>query len=600
MEPMPTALLSTTTDAGAGLTFTLETLMDFLGRLHPAVVHFPIALILTAVLFETIAAVRRGDRRSTLALQCLALGAAAAAFAAWFGWISAEKDPYGRSVAQTLFIHRWSGVAAAGLAVIALIAALFVREGRPAWAMRAYRGALLLSGACIAVGGYMGGELVHGGGHLLQAFRPAPPAPVRVATPRAPAATPAAGGAELVSFESQVKPILDEHCVHCHGQRRQRGRLRLDDMAFVFEGPETDWVVRPGDPEASELVARIILPEDDPDLMPADDLPLPAEHVELIRTWIEQGATYRASGIATTGQQEPEQETAPPADPPAATAAVPDEFGVGLTTAQRDARDAALARIVARDGIAAPVTGASQAVDVNLSLADPPFGDSDLSLLAGLEPSLVWLDLSRSAITDAGLATLAGFTRLRRLRLDNTAVTDAGLAHLVSLGELRSLNLYGTAVTDDVVAHLTAMPALERVYLWSTQVSRAGGDALRAARPELAVDLGAPLPPPEPEPAEGEPVAFETAILPILQEHCVHCHGPERMRMDLRLDSHDLVMKGSEGGPVVVAGNAAGSSLLARIILPADDPDLMPADGDPLPRKQVALIRAWIEQGAEP
>ena len=46
--------------------------------------------------------------------------------------------------------------------------------------------------------------------------------------------------------------------------------------------------------------------------------------------------------------------------------------------------------------------------------------------MAGLEPSLVWLNLSGTAVTDAGLAKLAGFRQLRRLNLSRTSVTAAG------------------------------------------------------------------------------------------------------------------------------------------------------------------------------
>ena len=72
------------------------------------------------------------------------------------------------------------------------------------------------------------------------------------------------------------------------------------------------------------------------------------------------------------------------------------------------------------------------------------------------------------------------------------------------------------------------------------------------------------------------------------------------MRADLRLDTHEAAIRGSVDGAVIVAGDADGSELLRRISLPADDPDLMPADGDPLSGEQLAVIRAWIAQGAKP
>ncbi|MCC6144027.1 MAG: hypothetical protein IT368_09490, partial [Candidatus Hydrogenedentes bacterium] len=81
-------------------------------------------------------------------------------------------------------------------------------------------------------------------------------------------------------------------------------------------------------------------------------------------------------------------------------------------------------------------------------------------------------------------------------------------------------------------------------------------------------------------------VDFETEVWPILQSRCIECHGADRVKGDLRLDSQDLLLKGGESGPVIVAGKPEESKLYQLIILPADDPDIMPAKGDPLTPEQ--------------
>lgn len=103
-----------------------------------------------------------------------------------------------------------------------------------------------------------------------------------------PAAWVAAG--ESVRFNRDVRPILSENCFHCHGpddDDRHAG-LRLDLAAAA-----TEWAIKPGDAEQSELILRITT--EDPDLRmppPDSERSLTAEQIETLRRWIDQGAEY--------------------------------------------------------------------------------------------------------------------------------------------------------------------------------------------------------------------------------------------------------------------------------------------------------------------
>ena len=70
------------------------------------------------------------------------------------------------------------------------------------------------------------------------------------------------------------------------------------------------------------------------------------------------------------------------------------------------------------------------------------------------------------------------------------------------------------------------------------------------------------------------------------------------MKADLRLDSPEAIMKGSEFGAVVVPGDPEDSSFYYLTTYPEDDEDRMPKDDDPLPPEQIEILRLWIEQGA--
>src|SRR5213078_1363699 len=94
-------------------------------------------------------------------------------------------------------------------------------------------------------------------------------------------------------------------------------------------------------------------------------------------------------------------------------------------------------------------------------------------------------------------------------------------------------------------------------------------------------------------------VDFARQIRPILEQQCVKCHGPEKQKAKLRLDSKEAAMKGGKDGVVIVASDAAKSELYRRITLPKGDDDIMPNEGDPLSKEQTDLIRDWINQGDE-
>lgn len=98
--------------------------------------------------------------------------------------------------------------------------------------------------------------------------------------------------------------------------------------------------------------------------------------------------------------------------------------------------------------------------------------------------------------------------------------------------------------------------------------------------------------------AEGK-LVFEHLVLPLLEEKCNKCHNEEKSKGDLRLDTHEMVMKGGETEGNVVPGKPDESLLIARIKLPDDDDEHMPPEGKPqISPEELALLSWWIEQGA--
>jgi mono/diheme cytochrome c family protein len=86
-------------------------------------------------------------------------------------------------------------------------------------------------------------------------------------------------------------------------------------------------------------------------------------------------------------------------------------------------------------------------------------------------------------------------------------------------------------------------------------------------------------------------------VKPVLTNHCVSCHGPEKPRGGLRLDTAAAARRGGKEGPAVVPGKADESPLIAAVL--GEGPgERMPLNRPPLSRDQIDLLRAWIDQGA--
>src|SRR5262249_42128254 len=77
------------------------------------------------------------------------------------------------------------------------------------------------------------------------------------------------------------------------------------------------------------------------------------------------------------------------------------------------------------------------------------------------------------------------------------------------------------------------------------------------------------------------------------------CHGPEKQKAGLRLDQKAAALKGGDSGPLVVGGKSAESLLIQAVMGNKEDIARMPKKRDPLSDEQIALLRAWIDQGAD-
>lgn len=115
-----------------------------------------------------------------------------------------------------------------------------------------------------------------------------------------------------------------------------------------------------------------------------------------------------------------------------------------------------------------------------------------------------------------------------------------------------------------------------------------GGRVLAKLSPEQV----AALPPPT-----GRTIDFAKEIQPILETGCVKCHGRGKAKGGFSLENREALLKGGDSGAAIVTGRSSESYFI-ELVSGLDPDNVMPKKGSKLKPEQVALLRAWIDQGA--
>lgn len=100
----------------------------------------------------------------------------------------------------------------------------------------------------------------------------------------------AARSAQEISFDRDIRPILAERCLACHGEKKQSGGLRLDAKSFAMRGGQNGPVIVAGKAAESRMYQRVAAENDDERMPPAKRLS--AAEIALLKSWIDAGAVW--------------------------------------------------------------------------------------------------------------------------------------------------------------------------------------------------------------------------------------------------------------------------------------------------------------------
>lgn len=262
-------------------------LWQFLGRLHPLIVHFPVSLLCIALLLEFVSWFRSSAEWQPGIRVMVWIGTISSIVAAALGLLLVNQDDYG---GDTVAVHQWAGLATMVLAMATVVA---LRSNR----VQLYRSLLTVTVVGVSLAGHYGAMLTHGDDYLSSVLPSGTESPNQDTDKSKFAFATTTTGKPLdekqvSELNLEIRSILAHNCYSCHSAAKIKGGLRLDKKEFIMKGGENGPILDAGHPEKSDLIRRIRLPSGHEDAMPTKGKRLTDHDIALLAYWIQQGAPW--------------------------------------------------------------------------------------------------------------------------------------------------------------------------------------------------------------------------------------------------------------------------------------------------------------------
>lgn len=460
-----------------------STWIPFLGRFHPVLVHLPIGILVFAAFLHILNNIGKALKYNELLKPLYLWGGISALISCLAGFALHLDGGYDET---TVDWHQNLGIATAGIAFIAWV---YVQNHGLFGKIIPYTIMVLL-----LVTGHLGGNLTHGSDYLTAKT----PEPFRSWLGIAAASTTVAAPVEkkpidttsAIVYKDIIKPILDEKCVQCHNNQKQKGKLRLDTPEFMAKGGEEGPIFVAGNADASEMIKRALLPtSNDKHMPPKDKTQLTENELALLHWWISKGASFdsKLAETETDDKIKPIIVSLTKIGTGKNSTKVSESAVYDFKIEAASAKD--MASLTSKNILVLPIAKSMNFLEVN-TINNKEFGDAEAALLEPLANQIVWLKAPNTKITDKGMPSMAKLKNLIKLNLNHTAVGDMGIKSLAQLQYIEVLNLVNTQVTDASLSEIAKMKSLKKVYLWQSKCTKAGIENLKRQRPDLYINFG--------------------------------------------------------------------------------------------------------------
>ena len=445
--------------------------LDFLGSLHPLIVHLPIGIVLLTIAIDVFMRNKNNSVHRVITMGWF-FSFFSGLLAALFGWFLGDNGYYFES---QINIHRWSGVAFVGLCFIIWL----LRYINFRFSKSFNRSVNLTTILLLMITGHFGGEMTHGQNYL---FENLPYVQKKISViPLSEAKRSETDS--LFVFEDLVYPVLEEKCMACHNQNRAYGGLNMSALETMVKGGNSGAGIQNGKPFESLIYTRVSFPHDHPKFMPPSGVPLSYDQIATLEWWIDNGAEKQMPVTLARNDAKIQR-------------LMELQYGLDLrektyleTLALASPTPEELKTIQGEEYIWRFLNPEQSFLD--LKFTKKKIETNDLLKIQSIKKNVTWLNLTDCMLNDNHLSYLSDFPNLTRLKIQkNPLVTNKGIEALQNLENLTELNLYGTRVSNAALNTLGQMESLKKLFLWNTRITAKAIADFKAQHPDVEVIAG--------------------------------------------------------------------------------------------------------------
>ncbi len=425
-------------------------MIEFIGRLHPAFVHFPIGIFILLIIVEFASFHPKRSTWSAAIVPMYIIGLVFSALSILTGFLLSQEGDHNSSAID---LHKWIAITTSLLFLLYVFFRNLIIKNKNGHVATLI--CLLLS---IVVTGHLGGSLTHGADYLT----------IKKEEINLDKTVNIKDINQSVLYKDIVQHTLNMKCIQCHGADKQKGKLRLDGINWIQQGGKNGIVINSQEPDQSELIKRILLELNDEHHMPPKGKPqLTPFEQHILQWWVQTGASFEESVTSL----QPDEKIMK------ALVSFKDHYSTSKITSSKRKEVSAITESQQKEleqlgwVISAISNEDNHIRAVGFNLEKPI--NLAIDKLISIKDQLIELKLSSSGIKDDDIDAFNKLNNLEKLWLDGNDLTDNSISKIIGLKELTYLNLSSTKISKKGIEPLKKLSKLKSIYLYKADQKKA-------------------------------------------------------------------------------------------------------------------------------
>jgi len=405
-----------------------------LGRMHPLILHFPVAFISLLVILNLLKKQLDAISFEKINLFLLFLTSLSTTIATLMGLLLSLEE----TGSELMILHKWIGIS-----ISFMIYGLVVFYKHKTF----FKALLYLSFTSVIFAGHYGAGLTHGTNFItepiISAYKPKQDLNSSV-------------------YNFFIQPILDKKCTSCHNDQKLKGNLNLSSLKAISEGGKNGPLWLAHQPEKSNFIERLNLPLEHKKHMPPNGKPqLTQKEIELIKVWIQQGVndTISYHGLKKGDTLK------------------------NLITKKwlqksklKKTYNFSFASKESIDNLNSPFRNIKQEAPTSPAINVAIYGRStfntkSLTELSEIQEQITNLNLSKLPIQKKELEFVSTLKNLEKLVLNGSDIKSNDIKELAACTLLNSISLSNTNVDASILTTLEKLKNLKEVFVWNTSIT---------------------------------------------------------------------------------------------------------------------------------